>query len=79
MENIFDSPKIYTKKNFLSNEDCLHFINISRDNIQQSLVAGDKEGFISKGRTGKNCWIKHNHDAQKTSVLLCFLGHSKNL
>ena len=26
------------------------------------LVSGEKEGFISNGRTGKNCWIKHDHD-----------------
>ena len=62
METINDSPKIYVKKNFISDEDCLHFINISKDKITQSLVSGEKEGYVSEGRSGKNCWINHNHD-----------------
>ena len=62
METINDSPKIYVKKNFISDEDCMHFINLSKDNIQPSLVSGDKQGYISEGRTGKNYWIKHDYD-----------------
>ena len=62
MKTINDSPKIYTKKNFISDEDCMHFINLSKDNIQPSLVSGDKQGYISEGRTGKNYWIKHDYD-----------------
>lgn len=62
METLCDDPLIYTKHEFLSNDECKHFIDISRRYMKQSLVSGDKEGYISSGRTGKNHWIKHNHD-----------------
>lgn len=62
MNVISESPKIYTIDNFLSNSECEHFINISKDKFQPALVSGDNGGVISNGRTGKNCWIKHNFD-----------------
>jgi prolyl 4-hydroxylase len=55
-------PKVYTVDNFISDKNCQHFINISRDKIKQALVSGDKEGIISNGRTGQNCWIAHDFD-----------------
>ena len=57
------SPSVYTIDNFISSDDCEHFINISRDKIKQALVSGSKEGFVSQGRSGSNCWIKHDYDA----------------
>ncbi len=57
-----NSPKIYTITNFLNDDDCKHFINISRDKIKPALVSGDKQGFVSNGRTGQNHWIIHNTD-----------------
>lgn len=57
-----EEPKIYTINNFLTDEECEHFINISRNHIKPALVSGDKEGFVSKGRTGQNHWIIHNTD-----------------
>ena len=62
VNEIFNSPKIYTISNFITEEECQHFINISRDNIKPALVSGDKEGFISSGRSGQNHWIPHNTD-----------------
>ena len=62
MEIINDSPKVYTIDNYLSDEECEHFINISRNHIKQALVSGDKEGFVSNGRSGKNHWLQHNRD-----------------
>ena len=55
-------PLAYTIENFINDEDCQHFINISKDKIKQALVSGDKEGFVSKGRSGQNCWIPHDYD-----------------
>ena len=55
-------PMIYTIENFLSDEECDHIINISKDKLQQSIVSGEKEGFVSEGRSGKNTWIEHNFD-----------------
>ena len=49
-------------KDFLTDKECEHFINISRDNLNSALVSGDKEGYVSNGRTGKNYWLNHNTD-----------------
>ena len=57
-----NTPLIYTINNFILPEHCKHFINISKDKIKQSLVSGDKEGFISQGRTGSNYWVPHDYD-----------------
>lgn len=63
MNVLSESPKIYTINNFLSDIECNHFINISKDKMQKALVSGDTTGMISNGRTGKNCWVQHNFDA----------------
>ena len=59
---ISEDPLVYTINNFITNDECEHMIEISKDKIEPALVSGEKEGFISNGRTGKNCWIKHDHD-----------------
>ena len=61
-KEICNDPIIYTIDNFITQEQCQHFINISKDKIQPSLVSGEKKGYISQGRTGMNCWIKHDYD-----------------
>jgi len=64
MSKIFlkNDPNIYTVDNFLSPDECSHFINISKNKLKRSLVAGKDKGFVSKGRSGENCWISHTHD-----------------
>lgn len=55
-------PEIFTIDNFITEDECNHFINIAKDTIQPASVCGDKQGIISKGRTGKNCWINKDSD-----------------
>ena len=55
-------PYVCTIENYLSDEECDHFINISRHRLERALVAGMKEGYVSTGRTGENCWIMHDND-----------------
>ena len=62
MKLVNNSPKVYTIDNFLTPSECQHFINISKDKIKPALVSGDKEGFVSNGRTGQNHWVIHNTD-----------------
>lgn len=57
-----EDPIIYTIDNFLSPEECDHFIKVSKDKLERALVSGDSKGFVSKGRSGQNCWIPHNKD-----------------
>ena len=68
MKIINNSPKVYIINNFLTDKECDHFINISRNQIKPALVSGDKEGYVSNGRTGQNCWLKHNFDDITKSV-----------
>ena len=62
VNTIAEDPEIYTLDNFITDEVCSHFINISKDKLTDALVSLDKEGAKSKGRSGQNCWIKHDHD-----------------
>lgn len=59
---ISTDPYIATYNNVLTNEECEHFISISKDSLKRSLVSSSKEGIISSGRTSFNTWIRHNHD-----------------
>ena len=47
---------------------CDHFINLSNGKLKRALVSSEKEGIISKGRSGSNCWIEHNKDDKTLSV-----------
>ena len=60
MQQFSQEPKIYTIPQFISQEECEHIIELAKPKIQQSLVSDTKGGIVSKGRTGKNCWIQHN-------------------
>ena len=59
---LHSDPLVETHDNILTDEECKHFIKISKDHLQNALVSSDKEGVISSGRTGKNTWIAHDHD-----------------
>jgi prolyl 4-hydroxylase len=57
-----ENPDVMTQDNFLTDKECEHFIKISKRLLKRAQVSSNKSGEISQGRTGKNCWIKHNHD-----------------
>ena len=59
---VLKEPEVYTIDNYLSDEECKHFINLGKPNLERALVSGSSNGYISKGRTGQNCWIRHNTD-----------------
>jgi prolyl 4-hydroxylase len=62
-ENILSKdPHVATYNNMLSNEECQHFIDISRESLKRALASEDNKGVVSSGRTGSNTWIKHDHD-----------------
>lgn len=68
LEILSNDPRIIVIKNFLSDELCDHFINLSNGKLKRALVSSEKEGIISKGRSGSNCWIEHNKDNKTLSV-----------
>jgi len=55
-------PLVITIDNYVSDEVCEHFIKMSENKFKRAKVSGDKEGFLSKGRTGSNHWVSHNTD-----------------
>ena len=57
-----EDPLVETTDNFLTDEECAHFINISKNNLERAKVSYEKEGKLSNGRTGYNTWLDHNHD-----------------
>ena len=63
-----DDPLVETYEDFLSEEECQHFIDISKDDLKRALVSDNSNGYISKGRTGSNTWIKHDFDDITKSV-----------
>ena len=65
---LYDDPYVEMIDNFISTEDCLHFINLANGRLKQALVSHGRKGEVSSGRTGKNCWIGHNHDEVTTRI-----------
>tara|TARA_Y100000389_G_scaffold153040_1_gene153175 strand:- start:21794 stop:23836 length:2043 start_codon:yes stop_codon:yes gene_type:complete len=57
-----EDPYVATYDDFITDEDCEHFINISKPLLKRALVSDDKNGVASAGRTGSNTWIDHDHD-----------------
>ena len=61
--NIFSKdPYVATYNNVLTDEECQHFIEISKGSLERALVSENNKGVVSKGSTGSNTWIQHDHD-----------------
>lgn len=63
-----DEPHVYTINNFIDDKTCEHFIDIARNKLKDALVSSNTQGYVSSGRTGKNCWIQHGFDKTTLSV-----------
>ena len=68
LEVLSIDPRVIIIKNFLSNEECDHFVKLSEGKLERALVSSEKEGIISKGRSGSNCWITHNNDDKTLAI-----------
>lgn len=67
--NIYnEDPYVATYDNFLTDEECQHFIDISKDNLKRAEVSYEKKGGFSSGRTGFNTWLTHNHDVTTHTI-----------
>ena len=55
-------PLVVTYDNLLTDEECQHFINISKGSLKRALVSENKKGVESQGRTRQNTWIPHDYD-----------------
>lgn len=59
-------PVVYVKDSFLSEEECEEIKQLAEPRLKRATVCGDKSGYKSTGRTGSNCWLKH--DASPTTA-----------
>ena len=55
-------PDVYTIDNYLTEAECQHFIDLGKPRLKRALVSGSNDGYVSNGRTGQNCWIRHDTD-----------------
>lgn len=56
------NPLVYTCENFFKKSECQHICNVAYPQFNTAYVSSGKSGVVSKGRTGKNCWLTHTHD-----------------
>lgn len=56
------NPLVVTYDNFVSKDECEHFIKISNKTLEPALVSDQNKGVTSQGRTGMNTWLDHSHD-----------------
>ena len=47
-----ENPFVATYSNILTDDECEHFIAISKDNLKRALVSDNEKGYVSQGRTG---------------------------
>ncbi len=59
-QRISEVPRIFVYEDFVTDEVCAQLIEAARSQMKQALVSDDNSGVLSTGRTGSNCWIKHN-------------------
>ena len=56
-----DDPLIYVIENFISDEECDHFVQASQGGLRRAKTIGGKDGIYHENRTGSNMWLPHNH------------------
>ena len=58
-----NDPDIYYIDNFLSDEECNHFITIKKDEFKRALVSSNgTTGIECNMRTNTNAWVQHDYD-----------------
>ena len=63
-----EDPLVYVIEDFISEEECQHFIEESKTKLERAKTIGGKDGIYHENRTGMNCWIHHAHSEVSRSV-----------
>lgn len=61
-KHVNDDPLVEVLENYVSDEEVAHLLCAARDQLQRAVVSSSEGGIESAGRTGQNCWVKHDHD-----------------
>ena len=63
-----DDPFIYVIEDFISDEECDHFVTASDSKLERAKTIGGKDGIYHENRTGSNCWLPHSHSITTKEV-----------
>ena len=63
-----EDPLIYVIEDFISDDECNHFVEASNTKLERAKTIGGKDGIYHENRTGSNCWLPHNHSNLTTEV-----------
>jgi prolyl 4-hydroxylase len=61
-KQLSDDPQVWEIPDFAHAKETKALRDAAAAILQRAEVSGDSGGFVSPGRSGSNCWIKHNHD-----------------
>ena len=48
-----NNPLIFAIDNYLTDEECNYFIELSKDKLERALVSSNEGGYVSKGESGQ--------------------------
>lgn len=57
------APAVWLFENFASAEELSALMEAAWEKLKPAEVSGDKDGYISPGRSGSNCWVVHDFNA----------------
>lgn len=63
-----DDPLVYVIEDFITDQECQHFVSASDSKLERAKTIGGKDGIYHENRTGSNCWIAHNHSEVATNL-----------
>jgi prolyl 4-hydroxylase len=53
-------PVIYVVSDFLSDDECEEFINLSKDRMKRATVISPDKHIVHESRTNSFCWLEHD-------------------
>jgi len=62
-EVLAEDPLVMTVEDVLTPEEAAHIITLAADRLRRARVSLDDEYTITDGRSGSNCWLRHDEDA----------------
>lgn len=65
---LHESPAVWLFENFASEEELAALRTAAWEQLKPAEVSGDKNGYISAGRSGSNCWLAHNQSPLTLAV-----------
>lgn len=61
MKTLCEYPEITLYEGFITDEECVHIIEMSKDTLVRSSVDGDAGGVTNSTRTSSQTWLQHDH------------------